>query len=890
MGEQQSTPVVSTSTYLDLSNHSLDTLHNLSQFSNLQNLNLSHNYLTTIDSLSSLCNLTSLDTSYNQLIYLPELLYLNISNLQILKSNNNQITNVSPLIVSLQSLVNLNFSRNLIQQIPDTLFSCSSLTFLNFSFNRITDVPPTIGDLVQLKALVLDHNLISHLPPSLGKCCELTMLNLGENELKELPECITLCTNLVKLYVDNNDLQKVPIQISKLQLLKELNLRSNALQVLPLEITKLTSLVMCDVGDNQFGDKFYSTEPAVTDLFERLVKYQFKTPKRKILSKKDRRLQSLTLQSSIASKTKKKVFDKTDIFSKKTLIRISENEGFSYCRVVPCKKESMNHYDAYVYDDLKTLVVWIGKESIALAGILEVEDNLLVQTINYHNATVANDPLMKAFNCQKFDSTPFDNEILFNEYINSLKLYTFYDNDRSVEMKEVEVEILTSELLQSSWSVVLETGVDIFVWVGSFSNNNERNSALLQAESLLSNSGRGKESLCFVLQGNESVFFKEYFHDLALKDTLLTPLDNVQRSVSPATEKSAKLRRSQQSPTLVSQPNQNISVVYDKKEVQSHTRHASIEVKQHLSPKHTKKLSENDLIKTDVEKVDNEQKKHVILLSKADEQTQLFTSPESVSPTSPVVNENVENNIKKEDHIPNNITDDHLIKMARRTTKKKKTAPTKNIAQIQKDLNAQTETANNINEKQNVLTFDDIMQQRQKFLDRQNKTSDNLTENIDSTINPIELPRLFQVKGQRRPIVRQVECSWESLNSGDAYIYDPGKGTKTIYQWHGKSCNRMEKGKAMDKKERIGSRQVTVEEGKEPDAFWKGLNGPPTHSLTKAEDAGKDTEVEKLVAQEISLYLLSYNKQKDLVDMQKVAAGTQKLVKGILNVQQCFFT
>lgn len=42
-------------------------------------------------------------------------------------------------------------------------------------------------------------------------------------------------------------------------------------------------------------------------------------------------------------------------------------------------------------------------------------------------------------------------------------------------------------------------------------------------------------------------------------------------------------------------------------------------------------------------------------------------------------------------------------------------------------------------------------------------------------MQPRDLPRLFLVKGRKRPFVKQVELSWKSFNSGDCFVVDPGK-------------------------------------------------------------------------------------------------------------------
>ena len=45
----------------------------------------------------------------------------------------------------------------------------------------------------------------------------------------------------------------------------------------------------------------------------------------------------------------------------------------------------------------------------------------------------------------------------------------------------------------------------------------------------------------------------------------------------------------------------------------------------------------------------------------------------------------------------------------------------------------------------------------------------------NSNLIPKDLPRLYLIKGRKHPFARQVELSWQSLNSNDCYVLDTGK-------------------------------------------------------------------------------------------------------------------
>ena len=51
-------------------------------------------------------------------------------------------------------------------------------------------------------------------------------------------------------------------------------------------------------------------------------------------------------------------------------------------------------------------------------------------------------------------------------------------------------------------------------------------------------------------------------------------------------------------------------------------------------------------------------------------------------------------------------------------------------------------------------------------------------------------PKLFHVKGKRKPIVRQLfNISWSEMNRGDSYVIDVPQYRKVLI-WRGKNTNR----------------------------------------------------------------------------------------------------
>uniref|UniRef100_A0A6B2KXS3 HP domain-containing protein n=1 Tax=Arcella intermedia TaxID=1963864 RepID=A0A6B2KXS3_9EUKA len=122
-------------------------------------------------------------------------------------------------------------------------------------------------------------------------------------------------------------------------------------------------------------------------------------------------------------------------------------------------------------------------------------------------------------------------------------------------------------------------------------------------------------------------------------------------------------------------------------------------------------------------------------------------------------------------------------------------------------------------------------------------------------------PRLIQVKGRRKTLIRQVQITALSLNDGDVFILDTGK--ETLYQWNGKKSNPIVRGKALDvvknikDKEYGGARTLKfLDQGKtDEDAkeFWNILGGKPeTINVGDSEDISE--EIVKNLLGMISLY------------------------------------
>ncbi|EAL66222.1 hypothetical protein DDB_G0282725 [Dictyostelium discoideum AX4] len=168
---------------------------------------------------------------------------------------------------------------------------------------------------------------------------------------------------------------------------------------------------------------------------------------------------------------------------------------------------------------------------------------------------------------------------------------------------------------------------------------------------------------------------------------------------------------------------------------------------------------------------------------------------------------------------------------------------------------------------------------------------DNSSSSNPFSLNqqPKDQPKLLHIKGRRSPFVRQVELCYQSLNKGDVFILDCGKDKNLLYQWNGSESNRIEKGKGMDigksikDKERVGCRVIIVDEGKEPEEFWKILGGKG--EIASADSAGDDRDAELNIRKYITLYraqAINADKELDLIPIEG------RLSKSVLEAEECY--
>lgn len=148
--------------------------------------------------------------------------------------------------------LNLN-NRDLVNEgikfLPKEIGELTELQILTINDNDLTHLPEEIFNCTKLVKLEIKNNELINLPSGIRKLTNLRELDLRNNEIAKLTNEIGKLRSLVKLQLWGNELKTLPSKIGNLISLKELYLRGNKLTSLPLNIIKL-KLTYLDILEN----------------------------------------------------------------------------------------------------------------------------------------------------------------------------------------------------------------------------------------------------------------------------------------------------------------------------------------------------------------------------------------------------------------------------------------------------------------------------------------------------------------------------------------------------------------------------------------------------------------------------------------------------------------
>src|SRR6266568_259925 len=223
------------------------------QLTNLQELYLNENQLIRLPpEIGKLSNLRELELRGNQLNELPAELW-QLTTLQWINLHSNQLSQLPTEIGKLANLQRLSLTRNRLSQLPLELGWLGNLEMLALGGNPLSYISPEIWKLPKLKELMLWGTQLSTLPPEIGQLTSLQRLSLKNIHLSQLPPELWQLTSLQELSLENNQLSQLPPEIGLLTGLQELALDYNPLSQLPPELWQLTNLQKLWLGDMQLS-------------------------------------------------------------------------------------------------------------------------------------------------------------------------------------------------------------------------------------------------------------------------------------------------------------------------------------------------------------------------------------------------------------------------------------------------------------------------------------------------------------------------------------------------------------------------------------------------------------------------------------------------------------
>ncbi|KAM0680850.1 hypothetical protein GINT2_001124 [Glugoides intestinalis] len=205
-----------------------------------------------------LTNLESLRIEYNNIKELQPNIFNNLQKLDFLGFYNNKTTELPSCVFDgLVNLKSLWLENNNIKELQPNIFNnLQKLESLGLADNKLTELPSCVFDgLVNLKSLSLRRNNIKELQPDLfNNLQKLELLDLSKNKLTELPSCVfDGHVNLIKLWLENNNIKELQPNIFKnLKRLEYLNLSKNKLTVFPEGfLSELRSLQELNLSGNE---------------------------------------------------------------------------------------------------------------------------------------------------------------------------------------------------------------------------------------------------------------------------------------------------------------------------------------------------------------------------------------------------------------------------------------------------------------------------------------------------------------------------------------------------------------------------------------------------------------------------------------------------------------
>nr|XP_022908064.1 toll-like receptor 6 [Onthophagus taurus] len=243
------------------------------QLSNLHALILSHNRLQTIEAfhLNGMYALNQLILDFNYIKIIDDQSFENITNLQDLGLNGNQLDSVPDGIKKLRYLKSLDLGKNLIRSVNNSSFEGLDQVYgLRLVDNHISNISrDAFSTLPSLKVLNLASNRIKHVEQSaFSSNSGLKAILLDNNQLTDISGVFTNLESLIWLNVSANNLNIFDFGHLPLNL-QGLDLRNNQITELNdrFDVVNSSNIKFFDVSFNYLSEINQHSVPAKIEEF-----------------------------------------------------------------------------------------------------------------------------------------------------------------------------------------------------------------------------------------------------------------------------------------------------------------------------------------------------------------------------------------------------------------------------------------------------------------------------------------------------------------------------------------------------------------------------------------------------------------------------------------------
>nr|CAG4717597.1 unnamed protein product [Naegleria fowleri] len=181
---------------------------------NLKVLSLAFNKLKDVEVLEP-SRLEKIYLHSNEITSLDNMKGIFTDSLKVLSIHQNQITNLPNEIGHCSaSICEITLFNNNLQRLPSNLFQLTQIETLYLQNNELCEISEEIGNLQNLTELDLFNNKLTSIPSSIGKLVKMKRLCLDNNDLRTLPTDIINLTNLISFSFHGNSNLKVSPYIS----------------------------------------------------------------------------------------------------------------------------------------------------------------------------------------------------------------------------------------------------------------------------------------------------------------------------------------------------------------------------------------------------------------------------------------------------------------------------------------------------------------------------------------------------------------------------------------------------------------------------------------------------------------------------------------------------